>query len=343
MKIIIFSILVCLSASAFSQTNADAEQETARSISFDGFMKTRFETSTERDAMRFNVRHARVGVRGDINEFLSLRMMAEMVIGDRFTVHDMFATLRPTRNFSVIFGQQLIPFDNGYIISPADQMFANVAFLGTYFNLGGVRDIGIGAQYRFSIGDLPMEGQAGLFNGGRINQPQWTDKPSLAFRLIAGSMEGFRSTAKIYRYQGAMLDLDLLLWGVDFRYSVGNLIVETEIMNRHSYTFDNDLFGAYIQGLYTFPIPNSRIFPSLTPALRWDAMGYDGLNFDVQRITAGIQFGLMPGLPFHSLIRIDYEHHIFRNKNIPFPDFVAPGRDSLVADNKLTVEWIVRF
>jgi len=353
MKKIFFSALMCFSLSAFSQTNTDSEPEFVRTINFDGFIKTRFETTTnlESNLMRFNVRHARVGVRGDITPYLSLRMMVETV--PQLVIHDMFATIRPTDNLSILFGQQLIPFDNAYIISPADQMFANVTFVGTHFT-PGVRDMGVGAQYRFRIGDLPMEGQAGLFNGGVINNPQWSDNPSFAFRMIAGSMDRIRVTTKMYRFAGNEPDFvlpglpisqqRLILWGADFRYTNSRLTVETEIMYRHSQTYDTDLWGTYIQGLYTIPLSNAKVFQFFTPAFRWDAMGYDG-NFDVNRITAGLQFGLTQGLPFHSLIRIDYEHFLYRNNAIKatFPDISARPDRLLFGENKFTIEWIVRF
>ena len=366
MKKIIFSVLVfCLSTSVFAQTNTDSEPEFVRTISFDGFIKTRFETTTnlESNMMRFNVRHARVGVRSEINPYVSLRMMAELLQNGTLAIHDMFATIRPTTNLSIHLGQHLIPFDNTYIISPADQMFANVAFVGTYFS-PGVRDIGVGAHYRFfGLGDLPMEIQGGLFNGGVVNRPEWSREPSYAFRLITGSMSGVRSTAKVYRFAGNERELlpgelllpianqRMILWGADFRYTNSRLTVETEIMHRHSQTYNSDLWGTYIQGLYTIPLSNGKIFHSFAPAFRWDAMGYnktDGFDFDINRVTAGLQFGLMQGLPFHSLIRIDYEHFFYRKgvTKYNFRDFTAASRRNelnLFAESKFTVEWIVRF
>ena len=333
---IIFMFFIFLSVNTFSQEQSlPAIIKTSK---FDGTIKTKLEICPDSSVMRFNVRNARIGVRGDIGERLSYRVQVDLSNEGAFSPLDMYATLKPTKNFSFLFGQQNIPFDNNYIITPAELMFANRAFLGKYFS-PGTRDIGAVAQYRFHIGGFPMEGQAGMFNGGKINAPQWTDKPSFALRLIAGSMDGFRSTAKIFKYNNEQNNL--FLWAADLHYANDRLRLETEVMNRHSNTTDSDLFGTYIQGSYTFALQNAMMFHCITPALRWDAMGYDvwNNNFDVKRITAGIQFGLT-FIPYDSLIRIDYEQYFKRN-GIDFPDFA--NRDKYVADNKVTLELVVKF
>ena len=352
MKLFLIFFSLILTAPVFSQTSNTVDTvratlpDIARTASFDGVIKTKFETSVETAAMRFNVRNSRVGVRGDIGAFLSYRVQVELSNEGAFQPLDLFGTLKPTRNLHFLFGQQNIPFDNNYVISPGEMMFANRTFVGKFFT-PGTRDMGAVAQYRFRIGNLPMEGQAGMFNGGRINEPQWADKTSFAFRLIAGSMDGFRTTAKVYRYNrdpmGNNPEIDYFFWGVDARYANSRLRVETEMMKRHSFNDGMNLLGGYIQGAYTFDLPNpDAMFRILTPAIRIDAMGYDVGNsgFEVARLTAGLKFGLT-FLPFDSLLRIDYEQY-FTEANLVFPDF-RPGRDDHVTDNKVTIELIVRF
>ena len=339
----LFNILVmfALSVPVFSQTGKDsASTAIAKTVKFDGVIKAKLEMNVDSGVMRFNVRNSRIGVRGDIGEHLSYRVQVELSNEGVFSPLDMVGTLKPTKNLSLLLGQQHVPFENIYIITPSEMMFANRAFAGKFFT-PGTRDIGAVAQYRFRIGGFPMEVQAGTFNGGRINSPQWTSRPSFACRLIAGTMDGFRTSAKLYRYYREPTDasdaLDLMFWGADVHYANSRLRVEAELMNRHSYITGLDLLGTYLQGAYTFGLPNTKMFHCLTPAARWDAMGYDG--FDVQRITAGIHFGLT-FIPYDSLLRIDYEHY-FKQKDLNFPDF--HNRDRYVADNKVTVELLVRF
>ena len=331
--------MICLPVLAFSQTqDRQALQTLVKSAKFDGTIKTKVEASAETGAMRFNVRNSRLGVRGDIGKYLSYRVQVELSNEGTFSPLDLYGRLNSSKKLSFLFGQTNIPFDNNYIISPAEMMFANRAFVGKYFTPGS-RDIGAEAQYRFALGGFPMEGQAGVFNGGRINAPEWTNNPSYAFRLIAGGMNGFRSTAKTYKYNSE--NLDLLFWGADIRYSNPRLIIEAEVMNRHSNTTGLDLFGTYLQGAYTFDLHNAGIFHFLKPAARWDAMGYDVWNsgIDINRITLGLNFGLT-FMPYDSVLRIDYEQYFLR-KGLAFPDF--DNRDLHIADNKITVELVVRF
>jgi len=312
--------------------------EILKTTKFDGVIKTKVETSTEAGVFRFNVRNSRLGLRGDMGEYLSYRVQVELSNEGVFSPLDLFGTLKPTKNISFLLGQQSIPFENSYLITPAEMMFANRAFLGKYFT-PGTRDIGAVVQYRFRFADFPMETQAGVFNGDRINNPQWTEKPSFALRLIAGTMDGFRSTAKIYKYTSTQDER--FFWAADARYANNRLRIETEVMNRNSNKTGLNLFGTYIQSAYTFVLSEAKMFHTITPAARWDAMGYDVWNsyFDVKRVTAGIHFGLTL-IPFDSLLRLDYEHYFVR-KGITFPDF--DNRDAHVSDNKVTIELLIKF
>ncbi|MDR1153461.1 MAG: hypothetical protein LBL04_02020 [Bacteroidales bacterium] len=306
-------------------------------VKFDGVIKTKLEVSAEDGVMRFNVRNSRLGVRGDIGEYVSYRVQVEFSNEGTFSPLDLYGTLKPAKGLSINFGQTSIPFDNQYIISPAEMMFSNRAFVGKYFTPGS-RDIGMVVKYRFPLEAFPLEGEAGMFNGGRINNPQWTDEPSYAARLIAGRMDGFRASAKLYHYTSEAIEM--FLWGADAHYAGDRLRVEAEVMNRTSHTTSRDLLGAYIQGAYRFDLRNGKMFRSLTPSFRWDAMGYDVMysGFDVNRLTFGINFGL-DLKPFESTLRIDCEQYFLRNGH--FAEF--DNRDPHVADNKVTLELVLRF
>jgi hypothetical protein len=307
-------------------------------MKFDGAIKTKLEISADSGAMRFNVRNSRMGLRGDFGEYVSYRIQVELSSEGSFAPLDLFGTLKPAKGLSINFGQTSVPFENAYIITPAEMMFSNRAFVGKFFTPGS-RDIGAVVQYKFALWKTPFEFQAGTFNGGKINNPQWTNRPSYAFRMIAGKMDGFRTSAKIYRYTGE--SLELFLWGADVHYAGKRLRLEAEIMNRkHENSRQEDLFGAYIQGSYLFNLKKTAMIHSIFPSLRWDAMGY-GFNKngpDVNRITAGLNLGLTLK-PFESVLRLDYEQYFVRNND--FPEF--DNRDPHVSDNKFTVELLLKF
>ncbi|MDR2907320.1 MAG: hypothetical protein LBU91_04965, partial [Bacteroidales bacterium] len=184
MKYLIKILFIALPFLSFSQTEDNTNvPQIIKSAKFDGVIKTKVETSTESGVMRFNVRNSRMGVRGDIGQYLGYRVQVELSNEGKFDPLDLHGILKPTKNLTILFGQASVPFENSYIITPTEMMFANRAFIGKYFTPGS-RDIGVVAQYKFQLADLPMEGQAGIFNGGKINNPQWTNQPSYALRLI---------------------------------------------------------------------------------------------------------------------------------------------------------------
>lgn len=323
--------------------DAQAKSETgsgstlAKHVKFDGVIKTKAEMVVDDGSVRFNVRNSRLGARGDVGEYLSYRIQVELSNEGVFSPLDLYGTINASPGVSVLFGQQHVPFENNYIVTPAEMMFANRAFVGKYFT-PGTRDIGAAIRYKRNFGEIPLETQAGIFNGGKINSPQWSSNPSFAVRLIAGDMDGFRASAKIYKYTGA--DRKLFFTGIDVHYADKRLRIEAEAMNRESDSAPA-LFGTYVQCARSFDFNPLRMFKLLTPAVRWDAMGYNvtKTGLSANRITAGLNFSLA-FLPYESTLRFDYERYFLR-RGVVFPDF--DNRDAHVTDDKLTVELVIKF
>jgi len=307
-------------------------------ITFDGALKTKLEICPKYGVVRFNVRNSRVGVRGDLGDYMGYRLQIEWSAEGSFAPLDMYGVLKPIKGLSFQLGQTSIPFENSYIITPAEMLFANRAFVGKYFT-PGTRDIGVVMSYKYVWNDLPLEAQAGMFNGGKINNPQWTEHPSYAFRLIVGRMDGFRATAKIYHYQNVVINH--LFWGADLHYATKYFRVEAEVMDRKNISIKQHLSGGYVQGAWHYYLKKEGMFRHITPALRWDTMGYDvwNLGFDVSRITAGLHFGLSLK-PFESVLRLDYEHYFVRQEA---HRLFFEGRDLYAADHKVTLELLVKF
>ena len=102
------------------------------------------------------------------------------------------------------------------------------------------------------------------------------------------------------------MDRDFFVWGGDIRYGKERYKFEAEFLSRRNY-FDNQVLNAgSVQGAYSIPLNNTKIFKDITPALRWDVMGHAHNNnlLDVSRLTAGLSFGF-DTKPFSSLLRID--------------------------------------
>lgn len=346
MKKILQLILILFILNQFVTAQSSINDSTGISVfrnwmKFDGTIKTKLETSTIDGVIRFNVRNSRVGIKGDIGKYVSYKVQVELSSEGTLAPLDLYGVLKPIKGLSINFGQTPIPFDNDYIVTPGSMMFSNRSFTGKYFSPGS-RDLGVVAMYTTSFFNFfPISGEIALFNGSKMNNPQWTNHPSFAARATFGSMEeGFKTSYKVYQYNNINDTLSKLLLGADVRYATEKLRLEAEVTAKIAQLTHQDLYGTYIQGTYAFDLKKTKIFHSICPIFRWDAMGYEILKsgFDVNRLTFGVNFGLNLK-PFISTLRIDYEHYFLATDDFyEFNSF-----DAHVSDNKITLELVLRF
>lgn len=329
-RIGIFLITMLSVSGAFAQKG-----DTLKLIKFDGSLKTKFEYATETSRSRFSVRNSRMGISGNPFKAIDYRVQVELSNQGKFEVLDLSATIEPLKNFTLTLGQTSIPLYNSYQTTPSQMLFANRSFHVKYF-VPGSRDIGLVAHYIAKIADVPLDFEAGFYNASKINDPVWTEKLSWGMSATAGGMDGFRASAKVYRYPG--MERDLFVWGGDVRYGKERYKFEAEFLTRKNYFDNQTLNAASVQGAYSIPVKNTRIFKDITPALRWDVMGQtqnDNL-MDASRLTAGLSFGF-DTKPFSSLLRIDFEKYIV-NRILPELNLY----DEMDSD-KITLELLIIF
>lgn len=305
-------------------------------LAFDGLLKSKFEYATETDATRFSIKNSRFAITGGLTPIVSYRAQLELSNSGDFSVLDLYGSVAPLEGLKVQLGQFSIPIHNSYVTNPGKLMFANRAFIGKYFT-PSTRDIGVMATYDFKINEFPVGIDASMFNGNKYNDPVWTNSPSYSTRLRLGGMDGFRTTAKLYKYPKNEL-IDYMFYGFDFRYEASNWKVETELMHRENKADNDKLMSAYLQGAYWFPFQNGAIFKNMITAARWDAMGSNQTNddIDVNRFTFGLGFSFTDA-PFNSLIRVDYEFYFTENDLPLFNDYEEMN------SNKLSIELLLTF
>lgn len=302
----------------------------------DGALKNKFEYASETGMSRFSVRNSRIGVRGYLTDFLAYRGQLELSDNGSFKVLDLFGSFEPVKGLTLALGQTSIPLFNAYIVSPANLMFANRAFIGKYFL--STRDIGFHADYNFQIGSVPTSIEFGAYNGNTINDPVWREKLSYGARLELGTMKGFRSTFKFYDYINTP-KVHYLFYGADLRYEGDKWKVETELMKRDNKDdADDQMLAYYLQGAYAFPLKEAYFFKHVIPAVRWDAIDkhVNESGFDVNRLTVGLGFGLTKKY-FSSILRFDYEWY-FVNRKLD----ILSLYEEMDAD-KFTVELLLTF
>lgn len=313
----------------------ETDTDSYPNFTVDGTLKNKFEYATGTDVSRFTVRNSRIGIKGNINTFSSYRAQVELSDEGKFKVLDLSGTISPVEGLSFTMGQTSIPLFNNYIVSPSEMMFANRAFLGKYFI--STRDLGINAKYKFNLGTVPANLEFGLYNGNAINDPVWKKNMSMGGRVILGSMEGLRFSAKIYDYPNND-STHFVFYGADLRYEINNFKVETEIMKSDSRTeLNNDMLSYYIQSAYRVPI-KSKFFDYFLPAARWDAIDerFDEKGFDTNRLTVGLGLGFNEE-KFSSIIRLDYEWYFINNSMSIF------DKNDQMDSDKLTLELLFTF
>lgn len=330
LSLFIFGFLFTVSMSA-QETDTDSYPN----FTVDGTLKNKFEYATGTDVSRFTVRNSRIGIKGNINTFSSYRAQVELSDEGKFKVLDLSGTISPVEGLSFTMGQTSIPLFNNYIVSPSEMMFANRAFLGKYFI--STRDLGINAKYKFNLGTVPANLEFGLYNGNAINDPVWKKNMSMGGRVILGSMEGLRFSAKIYDYPNND-STHFVFYGADLRYEINNFKVETEIMKSDSRTeLNNDMLSYYFQSAYRVPV-KSKFFDYFLPAARWDAIDerFDEKGFDTNRLTVGLGLGFNEE-KFSSIIRLDYEWYFINNSMSIF------DKNDQMDSDKLTLELLFTF
>lgn len=293
----------------------------------DAVLKVKAEYDLDNSLIRFEVRNARFGLKGKINDLMSYKIELDLSDEGKMKMLDAYVRLTPLKNLDIYMGQRKIPFSTDYMRNPAENIFANRSFLAKYIN-DGMRDIGFYLDYKFG-NSVPVDILLGAVNGTGNNNPQWIERPNLVSRVVFGRETGFRATGNLYYGEAENKD-NLALYGGELRFNNRNFLIESEYISRNwtdSIRIHDD--GLYVHSYYNV-ILTDKIVKIITPTARWDYMGdliYSG-RIDASRMTLGVNIGFEPK-QFYSEIRLNYENYI--RGNLP------------IHTDKLTLEFIARF
>ncbi len=318
---------------SISKLNAQKPDQTVPVIDYvpviDGSVKAKAEFDLEGNKMRFEVRNARFGAKGNINKYFGYRVEVDLSDEGKIKMLDAYVKFTPIQNLDMYMGQRKVPFGTDYLRNPVENIFANRSFVAKYTN-DGLRDIGFVVNYKFKF-HIPFDIWIAAMNGTGNNNPQWINRPNYSARFIAEPLKNFRVVGNLY--QGSTLfENNLSMYGGELRYQNRNLLIETEYIHRH-YTdtgfIAQDQFGFYIHSYYNF-FTGAKMVQIISPVLRWDFMGKgtESKQIVADRITAGINFGFAPN-PFKAEIRLNYEKYLKKYFPAHFDRF--------------TIEFIARF
>ena len=294
-----------------------------------GILKTKVEFDLNNSLMRFEVRNARFGATGKINNYMSYKIEIDLSDEGQMKMLDAYVKFVPVTNLGFYLGQRKIPFSTDYMRNPAENIFANRSFLSKYIN-DGMRDIGFYTEYKIP-GEIPVYLLVGAVNGTGNNNPQWISKPNLAGRITIGPDKGVRVTGNLY-YGEAPDREKLAMIGGEFRYSNGAYFIESEYIRRSwtdTLSLNQHDDGLYIHSYYNF-IREDKMICMVSPVARFDLIGNSVFSnvVDASRLTLGVNIGFEPR-QFYSEIRLNYENY-FRS-SLP------------IHTDKVTLEFIARF
>lgn len=294
----------------YSQNTDSTTNKNQYIPALDGSLKTKVEFDTEHGKMRFEVRNARFGTKGNVNQYVGYRAEVDLSDEGKIRMLDAFVKITPISNLDIYLGQRKVPFGTDYLRSPVENLFANRSFVAKYVN-DGLRDIGFTVNYRLKT-TIPIDLWVAAMNGTGSNNPQWIDRPNYAARATISPLKNFRIAGNFY--QGAtLLEKNLTMIGGELRFQNKNLLIETEYMQRHfedTLNIDNHQDGFYIHSCYNFHT-KSKMIKIISPVLRWDLMGKDIFNGEksAERITGGVNFGF-DVKQFMAEIRLNYEKYL---------------------------------
>lgn len=274
----------------------------------------------------FNIRRARLDMKGDINKHLEFRVQTEFASSPKLLDAYIAVKINPWLNFKI--GQQKIPFtiENPYSLNDLEVIeYAQVVSKLSGFNdisgnknYGGGRDMGLiayGSMFQheqngkaFSILNYTI----GIYNGNGINKKDNNNGKDFAARLdIHPFMKDLMITGAAYVGNYALNDTingDRQRYTAGIQYKNDKLTVRSEyiygVTGKLDFTQDNltsnlKSDGFYVMATYYFSMKgNNGQSQKLAPVLRYDHMN-DNIDIDNNRsiyYMAGLNYYPMKNL-----------------------------------------------
>lgn len=325
-----------------------------------GVVFTSFSVSGYDGDSRFNVRNTRLGVKGNAAKELSYAMQVDFHNQGSISVLDAYVRYKHD-DFDFTLGQQHIHLSTESDRGPSSFLFntrSYASILATaYYDVDesgaystsslGSRDIGAYASYTFD-GEVPISVSGGVFNGLGINNVAWSSRKNYIMRIMAGSvMQGFRGGASYYLGEN-VLGQEMDIFTGELSYKKRNLYLEGQYQQRRLESEALQVMQVmqlgYLQGYYTIPISESKIFSYISPRLRWDwgdDLEYLNLasdfveRYNVNRFTPQVNIGFN-GEKIRSHIGVSYEKIMM--SDTPSDISVNP-----LMQDKFTIAFVAAF
>ncbi len=278
-------------------------------------LKTDFEWNTETGKKRFVLRNARLGIRGNLSQLINYQMELDLSDDGVFRVLNAFAVVKPIQldkhALSFWVGYQKPFFSTEYLRNPMQIFFATRSMVVSEMT-AGIADIGVIANYSFQNDVLPFDVSIGVLNGMGFQNISF-EKPNYNGRIRLFPMKGLRLVAEYYGGYN-MQKNPLNTFGFECTYEYKSFFIEAEYIQRQVEFIDSGFTrkteGLMAETYYKFALKKAGFIHSITPTLRWDMLGNQIFNEQLQlgRVTAGVNFGIDKSF-LTAEIRLNYEKY----------------------------------
>lgn len=297
-----------------------------------GILRGKYEYQPQLGASRFEVRNARIAVRGKLPLASEYKAEIDLCDESQIKMKDAWVRITPIKNLRLTVGQQRMPFSIDAHRNPSAQYFANRSFIAK--QVGDMRDVGfqIGYDVVNKNARKLLSLDAGIFNGSNLEgqKSAWFKSPAYSARIQYFPIKGLAiipsaQHQKIAERKASYTSVD---FGSYWEYKGWH--VEAEYLHKfyaHGAFDDCDAVDAMI--IYKQKLPYRKSFiESISYLGRYDFMGdhssgKDGFavndddstsqtlkltDAERQRMTLGLTLAVRnPYFPTH--LRLNYEKY----------------------------------
>ncbi len=333
----LLSFFICANCAAAADSTASLKKYMPE---VHATLRARYEISTADGDGRFQVRNARVNLKGNIADFLGYYFQADFCDRGSFRMLDAYAIFSPSKHVRIMAGQMRVPLSVDASRSVHTYWFANRSLSNR--DMWSSRRVGLKARYSFALLNAPAFVEGGIFNSASTSsQTGWSD--SYTYAVIGAATFG-SWTPEIGFQSKDTGNTRVNLWNASLTWKYGLWEAEGEFLYK-IYSSDAAV------STKAFNIMARRFFPIKCPYadrvsldMRFDGTSdnCDGERDDAgellvtqtsrMRLTAGTTLAYLRG-PVQAHLRLNYEQY-FHDKS-----HVYSTSDS----NRLCLELMLHF
>lgn len=306
---------------------------------FHGAIRTRWEGDMTDGTSRFQVRNARLTMRGNISDDITYFTQIDLCDRGKFRFLDAWGQIRLTKGLNLRAGQFKSHFGVESYRGPATYFFANRSNIEK--DVCNYREVG--ARLSYAIPATPLSADIGAFNPTSIaDHDVWVKQMAYTGRLCAD----WRNLSLAAACMTLIPDsVRMNIFGISARLNIDRLTFETEALCKH-YCGNHGLKNSaayYFVADYTMPI-TAGAFNRLSFQGRFDGITDHSTGYrDTQgrlyvnhpahnRITAGTTISkIVKGLKCD--LRLNYEKY-FYHRNVTPPTGL---------NDKIVAEMVIKF